>query len=1053
MLEGNVTADDRKVPFTITLSAVSGVDVSGTISTTSGTATEGTDFESADGFTFVIPAGQTQATILVSVIEDTTFEPDEQFTIAAAVFDPSTVSNSSATASGTGTIENDDAVPTLSINDISLNEGVSGITAYTFTVTLSANPSSNVTVTLNTADGTTNPATTADNDYAAISGLVLTFVPNGPLTQTVTVNVAGDSKFERDETFFVNLSSPTGATLADGQGLGTIQNDDLAPTLSFSTNNSVLEGNVTADDRKVPFTVTLFAISGVDVVGTISTTGGTAIEGTDFESADGVAFVIPAGQLQATILVSVIEDTTFEPDEQFGITATASDVTTVGNSGGTASGTGTIENDDSPPTLSIDDISLNEGASGITSFTFTVTLSANPSSNVTVTLTTANGATNPATTADNDYSAISGLVLTFIPNGPLTQTVTVDVAGDSKFERDETFFVNLSSPTGATLADGQGLGTIQNDDLAPTLSFSSTNSVLEGNVTADDRKVPFTISLSAISGVDVTGTISTTSGTASEGTDFVSADGVSFVIPAGQLQATILVSVIEDTTFEPDEQFTIAAAVFDPSTVSNSGATASGTGTIENDDAVPTLSINDISQNEGVSGITAYTFTVTLSASPSSNVIVTVNTADGTTNPATTADNDYAAISNLVLTFVPNGPLTQTVTVNVAGDSKFERNETFFVNLSSPTGATLADGQGLGTIQNDDLAPTLSFSTNNSVLEGNVGADDRKVPFTVTLSAVSGVDVTGTISTTSGTASEGTDFVSADGVAFLIPAGQTQATIFVSVIEDTDVEANEQFTIDATVTDLTTVSNSNGLASGTGTILNDDAAGDPQVSIGPGCHGPALIIQGSQTADTIRVVAHGRNAVKVLINGQDFGIYALSGFVEIIAYGKDGNDDIELAGRISTPAFLFGEAGNDRLKGGNGANVLVGEAGDDYLIGSQGADVLIGGVGADRLVGNGGDDLLIAGWTDHDTNLAALCAIVDEWSRTDGVYEDRVNNLRFGSGLNGSVLLNSQTVHDDGDFDQLTGSAGRDWFFANLDFGVLDQITDWHSSEQVDEIN
>ena len=59
-------------------------------------------------------------------------------------------------------------------------------------------------------------------------------------------------------------------------------------------------------------------------------------------------------------------------------------------------------------------------------------------------------------------------------------------------------------------------------------------------------------------------------------------------------------------------------------------------------------------------------------------------TADGTTNPATTADNDYSAVIHQVLTFIPNGPLTQTVTVNVAGDSKFERNETFFVNLSGP---------------------------------------------------------------------------------------------------------------------------------------------------------------------------------------------------------------------------------------------------------------------------------------------------------------------------------------------------------------------------------
>lgn len=134
----------------------------------------------------------------------------------------------------------------------------------------------------------------------------------------------------------------------------------------------------------------------------------------------------------------------------------------------------------------------------------------------------------------------------------------------------------------------------------------------------------------------------------------------------------------------------------------------------------------------------------------------------------------------------------------------------------------------------------------------------------------------------------------------------------------------------------------------------------------------------------------------MLINGQSHGIFSLSSFDEIIAYGKGGDDDIELAGSISTRAFLFGEADNDRLKGGNGPNVLVGGDGDDNLIGSQEADVLIGGRGADRLVGNQGDDLLIAGFTDHDTNLASLCAILDEWSRADVSYSGQANHLRFG---------------------------------------------------------
>ncbi len=113
--------------------------------------------------------------------------------------------------------------PTLSINNVSANEGNSGTTAFVFTVTLSAASTSTVTVNYATADGTA----TAPSDYAATSG-TLTFAP-GVLTQPISVNVNGDTTVEPNETFFVNLSSPTNATIAGATGTGTIINDDSAP--------------------------------------------------------------------------------------------------------------------------------------------------------------------------------------------------------------------------------------------------------------------------------------------------------------------------------------------------------------------------------------------------------------------------------------------------------------------------------------------------------------------------------------------------------------------------------------------------------------------------------------------------------------------------------------------------------------------------------------------------------------------------------------------------------------------------------------------------------
>jgi uncharacterized protein len=122
--------------------------------------------------------------------------------------------------------------PNLTINDVSANEGNSGTTSFVFSVSLSAPAGpGGVTFDIATADGTAqddNPAT-EDNDYVAqsLTGQTIPIGSSGPYNFTVSVN--GDTTDEPNETFFVNVTSVTGAAPADGQGQGTIQNDD-APT-------------------------------------------------------------------------------------------------------------------------------------------------------------------------------------------------------------------------------------------------------------------------------------------------------------------------------------------------------------------------------------------------------------------------------------------------------------------------------------------------------------------------------------------------------------------------------------------------------------------------------------------------------------------------------------------------------------------------------------------------------------------------------------------------------------------------------------------------------
>jgi hypothetical protein len=143
--------------------------------------------------------------------------------------------------------------PFVSINNVALLNGTSGTTAFAFNVTLSAATINPVTVQYTTADGT---ATVADGDYTPVSG-TLTFAP-GQTQQTVTVHVNGDAVAEPNETFAVNLSSPTIAVLGASQGLGTIEdgyigpdqfdpNNTLATAHSFGTVSSLSQTGLTLD--------------------------------------------------------------------------------------------------------------------------------------------------------------------------------------------------------------------------------------------------------------------------------------------------------------------------------------------------------------------------------------------------------------------------------------------------------------------------------------------------------------------------------------------------------------------------------------------------------------------------------------------------------------------------------------------------------------------------------------------------------------------------------------------------------------------------------------
>ena len=202
--------------FTMTLSALSDVDVTVHYATANGSATA-SDYTAASGDA-IIPHGQISRTLTVAVTGDRLAEATETFVVNLSA----PVNAGIADGQGAGTILDNE--PRISINNVAKKEGNGGTIQFIFTVTLSAAYDQAVTVNYATANGTA----TAGSDYQAKNG-TLTFAP-GVTTMTITINVIPDKAQEADETFFVNLSgASSNAFISGAQGIGTILDDDTPP--------------------------------------------------------------------------------------------------------------------------------------------------------------------------------------------------------------------------------------------------------------------------------------------------------------------------------------------------------------------------------------------------------------------------------------------------------------------------------------------------------------------------------------------------------------------------------------------------------------------------------------------------------------------------------------------------------------------------------------------------------------------------------------------------------------------------------------------------------
>jgi len=673
VVEGN--AGSAIATFTVQLSAPNASTTTVSYATADGTAAAGSDYTAVSG-TLTFAPGVTAHTIGVPVLGDTVYEGDETFFVNLS----GAVNATIATSQATGTIVNDDALPVLAVSNAAVTEGNAGTATAVFSVTLSVPSPLPVTVHYATADGTAS----AGSDYTAVSGN-LTFAP-GITSQTIGVVVLGDTIFEADETFTVNLSAPAGATIGVGQGIGTILNDDAA---AFSINSvSVPEGN--AGSANATFTVTLSAPSAVAATVNYATANVTATAGVDYTAVAGTLTFAP-GVTTQSIAVPVAGDALFESDETFVVML--SGATNAGIA--VAQGVATIVNDDPAPTISVGNSTVTEGNAGSVNASFTITLSAPSGIAATVNYATANGTAS----AGADYIQTSG-TLTFAP-GVTSQTVPVQILGDTMYEPNETFVLNLSGATNATIGTSQGTGTITNDDAVPTLSAAGV-SLNEGNSGTQNALV--TVTLSAASGVTATVNFATANGTASSGSDYTATSGT-LTFPPGVTTQTIAIPIAGDTLYETDETFVVNLSAPSGATIAVGQATV----TIRNDDSVPTLTISSPSVAEPNSGTRTLSYVVSLSAASGRTVTVNYATADGTA----TAGSDYTAKSGTLT--IAAGSTSGTISVSINGDTTPEANETVLVNLSSPTNATLAQSQGIGTITDNDGSVTVSSPSSSGL--------------------------------------------------------------------------------------------------------------------------------------------------------------------------------------------------------------------------------------------------------------------------------------------------------------------------------------------------
>jgi hypothetical protein len=841
----SVTEGTPTVTLTVTRTGGSGGAVTvnytlggGTATGTAACGTPGEDYVNTGGSVMFADGDAADKTFDVPICSDAVYELNQTFDATLAIGSGSATLGTPNPA--TVTINNDDAAPTLSVSDVTQAEGDSGTSVFQFVVSLTGATEVVTEADFATADGTA----TAPGDYTG-GGVHLMFNP--PTTSLgVNISVNGDTNFEPNETFFGNATNCINCSISDGQGQATIQNDDVQPTVQFSsatyTNSDDIAKNAGKGDDFAPqvatITVTRAGAAGDAFSVNYATSNGTATGGASCGTGSGVDYIstsgtlnFAAGDMSKTFNITVCTDNLFEGDETVNLTLTSPTAPVILGTPNPA--VLTLTDNDTQPSLQFSSATYSNSDDiakfGVTTdevtpsvATITVTRTGAVDNAVAVNYATSNGtATGGAScTTGVDYISTSG-TLNFAA-GVVSQTFNVTVCTDALFEGNETVNLTLSNPTGGAAlgTPNSAVLTIVDNDAQPSLQFSSaTYSVGEGGGTAT---ITVTRTGAPDNGVSVNyATVAggTAIGGASCGgaVDYQNASGtLSFA--AGETSKTFSVTICDDATAETSE--TVNLALSSPSGGAMLGAPNTAVLTITDNDASPTLQFT--TATAAVLESASVNVTVTRTGATGNAVTVDYATSNGTATAGACAPGvDYVAQSG-TLTFNP-GDLGKSFIVTICNDAVYEANQTFNITLSNATGGAVLGTPSTQTvtINNDDAAPTVAIN-DISQAEGNSGTTNFQVSV-----VVSGAnEVTGgfNLQTADGTATAPSDYTSVNGAA-VIPANvnRTTATLVVTTVSvngDTAVEPDETFFLNgSSCTDCSFADNQ-----GVATIQNDDVS-------------------------------------------------------------------------------------------------------------------------------------------------------------------------------------------------------------------------------------